>query len=505
MKKLSLFMLTAVLALTAGVARAQDSALLDLLVKKKVITDQEAEETRAALSQEYSATSAGKFNISSSVSSINIYGDARMRNDYRSAQQVGTADNSTRERIRTRLRIGADIKVMDDWMLGVRLETGNSARSTNVTFSDNPQAPFGKAGTSTATVVNGVTTTTTKTGTTVNSVTTKTTTTSAVNKVNNGYSLFIGQLYLKYSPYSWLTLQGGKMPNPLVTTDMVWDKDISPEGFSEQFKYTIGPFGGAGDVTTTDGKTGKPVITSGEPGNVTVDLFANFGQFVYNTADPQSSFGSTADKQTAWLLAYQVGAKVNFSKTTYFQIAPTFYEYIDGKNNDFTTTYSGDPGKNQTGVNDLAIFDCPWLFGWTAFDLPMSIFGDFAYDINADQRASKAGHPGQTQGLAYQVGLNVGDLKKKGHWQMQGYWQRSEAYALDPNLIDDDTNDARLNMQGVVFKAGYALTENFSLSLQYNYGKIINKSLGTGGSGGAFGTTQLDNTQLLFLNANLTF
>jgi len=35
------------------------------------------------------------------------------------------------------------------------------------------------------------------------------------------------------------------MPNPLVTTPMVWDPDINPEGLAEQWKHTFDfSFGG---------------------------------------------------------------------------------------------------------------------------------------------------------------------------------------------------------------------------------------------------------------------
>ena len=44
---------------------AQDAgALLDLLVKKKLITDQEAEEVRAELTKETATTSGGKWKLS---------------------------------------------------------------------------------------------------------------------------------------------------------------------------------------------------------------------------------------------------------------------------------------------------------------------------------------------------------------------------------------------------------------------------------------------------------
>ena len=55
------WMVAAVALLGSAVARAQDSgALLDLLVRKGLITDQEAEDVRADLVKESAATPAGK-------------------------------------------------------------------------------------------------------------------------------------------------------------------------------------------------------------------------------------------------------------------------------------------------------------------------------------------------------------------------------------------------------------------------------------------------------------
>src|SRR5881392_4110138 len=64
--------------------RAQDAgALLDLLVRKKLITDQEAEEVRAELTKEAATTSGGKWKLSSPITEIELYGDARVRYEYR--------------------------------------------------------------------------------------------------------------------------------------------------------------------------------------------------------------------------------------------------------------------------------------------------------------------------------------------------------------------------------------------------------------------------------------
>ena len=65
----------------AGVtARAQDAgALLDLLVKKRLITDQEAEEVRGELLKDVATTSGGKWKLSAPITEVELYGDMRMR------------------------------------------------------------------------------------------------------------------------------------------------------------------------------------------------------------------------------------------------------------------------------------------------------------------------------------------------------------------------------------------------------------------------------------------
>jgi hypothetical protein len=131
--------------------RAQDAgALLDLLVRKKIINDQEAEEVRAELAKEAATTSGGKWKLSSPITEIELYGDARLRYEYRGGETSGGLSKPTtptngvggpkdwqeRERERYRLRIGLRGVLADDWFFGVRLETSQNPRSTNVTFGD---------------------------------------------------------------------------------------------------------------------------------------------------------------------------------------------------------------------------------------------------------------------------------------------------------------------------------------------------------------------------------
>jgi len=438
---------------------AQDSgALLDLLEKKKVITPQEAQDVRADLVKEYTATPAGKINISAPVKELRIYGDTRLRYEYREAQsQANQSDTASASRFRYRLRLGLDAKLTDNWFFGVRLETGAGARSTNVTMSQTTNTAGGSP---------------------------------EFSKANN--TLYVGQLYLKNTTFPWLTLTGGKMPNPLVTTPMVWKSDISPEGFAQQFKYTFGPFNDSGHAES-GGKGG-----AGVPSQFTLDVFANLAEFAYDTASPQNSFGSTLSKNDTWLFVWQGGAKANFDKKTFLQVAPTFYFYSSTKNADFngspfpSNTYTGTAGGQQTGINNLEIFDIPVEFDWVMADIPFRVFGDFAYNLQGSERAQAAARAAKNPGinvggdayLAWQAGLGINRIKKKGDWQLLGYWQSSGQYSLDPNLIDDDVFDAHLNMQGPVLKAGYALTDAVIFNVTYNYGMIKDSNLGTGGAGG---------------------
>ena len=94
------------------------------------------------------------------------------------------------------------------------------------------------------------------------------------------------------------------------------------------------------------------------------------------------------------MLGWQVGAKFDFPHIVYFQLAPTLYNYT-GDGNTFNVHFSGDSGGNQTGINSLLVFDIPDGIGWKVGKIPMRIFGDFATNFDADDRADAAGHSRQ--------------------------------------------------------------------------------------------------------------
>jgi len=156
MKKLTLAAAALCVALSGPAARAQDAgALLDLLVKKRLISDQEAEEVRSELVKESASTSAGKWKLSAPITELELYGDVRLRYEVREGRlpsnnqgnfgQDHLNDWYERYRNRYRLRVGLRGTLADDWFFGLRLETSASSRSTNVTFGgESSGGPFAR-------------------------------------------------------------------------------------------------------------------------------------------------------------------------------------------------------------------------------------------------------------------------------------------------------------------------------------------------------------------------
>ncbi|MFT3831308.1 MAG: putative porin [Opitutaceae bacterium] len=198
MLKLSPALLAVVggIALTSATAVAQDSGpLIDLLVKKGLINDQEAEELRTDLTKDFAAnTAAGKLNLATHLTEFKIGGDVRLRHQYQETQAQNTGVTTDRTRERFRLRLNGDFQMQKGWSAGFALETASAADSGNQTLE------------------NG----------------------------GDDYGIYLARAYVAWQPRNDLKFVGGKFRNPLYTTDLVWDGDINPQGLSESYTVSLG-------------------------------------------------------------------------------------------------------------------------------------------------------------------------------------------------------------------------------------------------------------------------
>jgi hypothetical protein len=578
-----------------GAASAQDASesarlkkLEDAVAQLQAENQQLKDQIHSEVASDLATMPAGKFDIASSVTSIQLFGEMQIRYSVNEGVAAGrdAGDSGQQDRLRYKLRLGTNIHVTDGWTMGVVLETNANARSAAVTLGSTGfnDGTFSKANTTTTTAVTSIATTSsgfvtavttsgakvtgtlattsatvagTKAGTTVSALTgvtgtsvtalTGATTKSGtaltgasaktatiVNKVTYGDALFVGQVFLKYEPVDWFTIEAGKFRPNLVTTRMVWDRDLCPEGIGENFLWHFGDIAGAHGDPGPAGydKDGKQKMVTPLARGMSFDLFANFAQYIYDDAGfentfnsgagtASSPFSSTPDNTSNWLLGWQVGGKVNFTPTTYFQLAATYYNYTGGET--FSSgSFNGDNALviynknaapalltfNQTATNDLGIVDFPVEFGSKIGPVPFTIFGDFADNLYASERASNAGHPDKgNEGIAWQAGLSVGRIKKKGDWEIRAYYQHSDQFALDPNIVDDENYDGRLNMQGFYAFVTYALTDAVYVDLEFCNGHRIDSSLGTAGVG-QLGTAPgfpVQSINLVYMNFGFKF
>jgi hypothetical protein len=423
LKKLVALVGMTVLAVSS--LHAQDSgALVEALVKKGVLTDQEAEEIRADLTKEYATTSAGKLNVSSHITQLKLYGDARWRYEYDSStkQSDGTI-NSTQWRGRYRIRLGADYTFTDKFKAGFELESATDNDSANQTTGNG----FGKS------------------------------------------SINVGLLYLTYKPWDFVTLTGGKMKNPLYTTDLLWDPDINPEGAAEIFSWNVND-------------------------QFTVGLTA--AQFYYvDNRESVSTTGSnnTNSNQDSWIFAAQIPMTYKINKDISATIAPSFYTRTGGSTiTSSTTTLSvGSPQLYNLEANDyLNQIAAPGDVSFKLIGQKAKFYWDFVYNASGEDRIKNvyAVSPASQNldlrdDIAWLVGFQIGDNKKKGDWLVGVDFRQTGLGSVDPNLADSDFGDGYLNQQGVKIRTGYNFTDFLSGNITYfntwNYKETLSATTAT--------------------------
>ncbi len=174
-----------------------------------------------------------------------------------------TDEDRVRERVR--LRINLDAKINENFSSNVRITTGNTTNpvSTNQTLGEG----------------------------------------------GNKYDIVLDQAYIKFQgtegrPLSWLTAYAGRMPNPWVSTDLLWDDDLGFEGLA-----AMGTFGFGGD-----GLYGKLHNDK--------EVFLTFGAF------PLEEF-SRSSSRDKWLFGGQIGTNWKFANQSSFTLAAAYYNYVN--------------------------------------------------------------------------------------------------------------------------------------------------------------------------------
>ncbi|MBV8101133.1 MAG: putative porin, partial [Verrucomicrobia bacterium] len=244
--KLSLFAIGGLFAfLAAGVVRADDSALLDVLVKKGILTKQEAEKLEAEVSKEpvTQGPQGPNIKIGDWVQELDLYGDIRFRDYYQTFEQqlpkppAATAydQNIQRQRIRFRLRLDATFRLADNFFGGVELSTSDNRNgdTTNATYTSG----------------------------------------------FDNYNIYISRAFIGWAPIDGLTFVVGKQNNPFYTTELNWAPDMGPTGVVERVDFHRLFGWDAGGEPAGYSKEGKTPPPAPAPSGIPIDVSLIAGQF----------------------------------------------------------------------------------------------------------------------------------------------------------------------------------------------------------------------------------
>ncbi len=229
----------------------------------------------------------------------------------------------------------------------------------------------------------------------------------------------IDRAYVRWTPKPCpgLLVTAGKIAQPWVATDLVWDSDLNPEGAWVQY-------------TAPCGEGLRP--------------FVAMGQFFLSNNNPGDD---------AHLQAYSMGLDWDPCDGLAHTVAATYYN---------TDHYSA----------GLTVPDEEWdffnlvnVFSWKAFDLPMAAYVDWVTNVGVNHNTPSD----QSTGLAF--GMKVGKCKKKGSWEAKYVFKYLQLEASPRAFNDSDFPDGH---KGHVWGFKYACTDSMQVGVTCFYSEPIN-------------------------------
>ncbi len=367
------------------------SVLLDKLVEKGYLTANEAriieQETKTQVTKEVAQHNS--YALPDWVQTVKLKGDMRIRYQY---EKTDTSIAS-RSRGRSRFRLGLEVNPTKNLKVGAGMATGGTdPRSTNVTWENTFERP----------------------------------------------DLRLDSGYAEYQAAPWASLVGGKFYFPdylWQTTDMLWDTDINPYGFSAHLAHSV-----IGDV----------------------DGFINAGSWILDE-------NGATKAPDPYLLYLQGGLAYKDDKFD-AKAAGTYYNFNGVKGYDLDNEVN-----TNSQVGNAADAGLKYDYDSVAFSaevgatkllggLPMSIderiavFGDFIY--NPDPKTKNKG---------WAAGLVFGNTKiaDRKQWQLKYQYAYLGKDAFPDTFPDSDRFGGRTDIKSHEVILTVGLLKNITFGVDY--------------------------------------
>jgi Putative porin len=334
---------------------------------------------------------------------------------------LNTSEN--REAVQTRARLGVDLGLGDSWKLGMRLVTGNDTSPV------------------TRNVVQG--------------------------RYEAPYDAFFDLAYVHFAS-DYLLFSGGRMPNPFLSSNIVWDDDLTFDGVAftgvlpfelhsaKQRAYlTLGAFPLEELAVSSRDKylLAAQLGTQLGFGQMGVSLGLGYYDF-WNVEGERNTFESTLEDGTA---------------PRFVQKGNTLFD-IRNDLNPATNLYALASDFNL--VNAVVVVDSGPL-SFAAFERPLHIrfSGDYVANVGFDQgdieRRTGAVVDERTDGYQLELSVGMPDLQHFGDWQVATYFRHLERDAVLDALTDSDLHLGGTDTEGWGFEMGMGLSHKTSMKFTY--------------------------------------
>lgn len=382
-------------------------------------------------------------------------------------QQIGNTTDDSYHRERIRMRLGLNARVTKGVDFGLRLTTGNV--NDPITTGRLLGSP----------VLMGSPTSTLQT----------------LGTFNSKFSLVLDQAYLKLAPWDWLTVSGGRFPNPffvgtvgniyagtirgggthtiptagVVHTDLMWDVDLNFEGLG----INVHPW-------SKENRALKPFFNAG------IFPLQQINQSEAVKARDKWFYGAQAGVEWApedTDTRIRVGAAYydyrniagvrnpNFGDTLYDQTATLFRQK---GNSLFNIDNDGDPTTNLWALAaDYRVANVTMVADYSRFK-PIHVIAtaDYARNVGYDQGKilARTGQNIKPETDAYQIRLTVGYpvISERHQWQVFGFYRHSERDSMLDAFTDSNYLLGGTNHKGYTLHALYGVARNTWLGLRYN-------------------------------------
>src|SRR2546427_747343 len=365
LKTIAIGTLAPVLLSLSAQAQSAD-ALINKLVEKGILTQEEAQKLRIESTNDFNRAFAAKTGMAPWVKGYKFSGDFRGRFEQNNAENRQYFE---RDRLRYRIRLGLNATLLDDFEIGVRLASGN------------PQTTPG------GTLVGG----------------SPITANTDLSSLESRKFLWVDAAYAKWTPIKnedW-TVSGiiGKMDNPFFLSNMIWDYDIDPEGGALQIAHNFGSqhtLKANGAFFVLDElNQGVGAVPSIDPKH---DPYVYGGQALFE------SRWSTNFETSLGVAAFNIGNRDSLSA----KVQP-FYN-------------SGNSRVNTTG---LLLYNYNPIIGTASATYKLDSFplypGTFPIKVMGEYM-NNPGAPSNNQ--AYRAGVILGKAGRKHTWEISYRYQR---------------------------------------------------------------------------------